>query len=204
MSFINKLFELDNSEIIYGLTDELKCIYISQRYKKLDKSILIVLNTLYEANKLYQALSNYIDDVYLFPMDDFLTSEALAMSPELKTTRLETLENIIKNKKNIVITNLMGYLRYLPPKESYKQSFITCKTNDEIECFAQNLLNNIREARISFQYSPIVPQITISFGAVNAKVEDNLDILDFVYNADKVLYKVKEKGRNNYMVIEME
>ena len=78
------------------------------------------------------------------------------------------------------------------------------KTNDEIECFAQNLLNNIREARISFQYSPIVPQITISFGAVNAKVEDNLDILDFVYNADKVLYKVKEKGRNNYMVIEME
>ena len=133
MSFINKLFELDNSEIIYGLTDELKCIYISQRYKKLDKSILIVLNTLYEANKLYQSLSNYIDDVYLFPMDDFLTSEALAMSPELKTTRLETLENIIKNKKNIVITNLMGYLRYLPPKESYKQSFITCKTNDEID-----------------------------------------------------------------------
>ena len=99
MSFINKLFELDNSEIIYGLTDELKCIYISQRYKKLDKSILIVLNTLYETNKLYQSLSNYIDDVYLFPMDDFLTSEALAMSPELKTTRLETLENIIKNKK---------------------------------------------------------------------------------------------------------
>lgn len=78
------------------------------------------------------------------------------------------------------------------------------KTNDEIECFAQNLLNNIREARISFQYSPIVPQITISFGAVNAKVEDNLDILDFVYNADKVLYKVKKKGRNNYMVIDME
>ena len=65
MSFINKLFELDNSEIIYGLTDELKCIYISQRYKKLDKSILIVLNTLYEANRLYQSLSNYIDD-YIF------------------------------------------------------------------------------------------------------------------------------------------
>ena len=50
----------------------------------------------------------------------------------------------------------------------------------------------------------VVVDAQISFGAVNAKVEDNLDILDFVYNADKVLYKVKEKGRNNYMVIEME
>ena len=39
MSFINKLFELDNSEIIYGLTDELKCIYISQRYKNIFEQV---------------------------------------------------------------------------------------------------------------------------------------------------------------------
>ena len=78
------------------------------------------------------------------------------------------------------------------------------KTNEEIENFACNLLNNIKEARISFPHSPIALQITISFGAVNAKVADNLDILDFVYNADNVLYKVKEKGRNNYMIKEME
>ena len=45
-------------------------------------------------------------------MDDFLTSVAIAVSPEFKVKRLETL-NKIKNNKSIVITNLTGYLRYL-------------------------------------------------------------------------------------------
>ena len=37
-----------------------------------DKSILLVVNTLFEANNIYSSLSNYTDDVRLFPMDDFL------------------------------------------------------------------------------------------------------------------------------------
>ena len=52
---------------------------------------------MFEANKLYQALQNYNANVLLFPMDDFLTSEALAISPELKITRLETLNELINN-----------------------------------------------------------------------------------------------------------
>ena len=54
---------------------------------------------MFEANKLYQALQNYNVNVLLFPMDDFLTSEALAISPELKITRLETLNEFNKVDK---------------------------------------------------------------------------------------------------------
>ena len=131
MSIFDKLFNNYDFELVTGLTKELKCINIFNQYKNNDNSILIVESSLYEANLMYQFLQNYTDNVFLFPMDDFLTSEALAISPELKITRLETLNNLSKNKKIIVITNLMGYLRFLPPKKVYIEKIIKLSKNQE-------------------------------------------------------------------------
>ena len=38
-------------------------------------------------------LSNYTDRVLFFPMDDFITSEAIAISPEFKSERINTINN---------------------------------------------------------------------------------------------------------------
>ena len=122
-------FEEDDKKIITGLTDELKSIYVLNQFKK--QSILLVTNSLYEANKLYSSLANYTKDVCLFPMDDFLTSEALAISPDLKYTRLETLEKLMNDDKKIVITNLMGYLRFLPSKETFKKHILSLKKDTD-------------------------------------------------------------------------
>ena len=116
-----------------GLTDEVFCRYINSVFKENDKSILLVTSSLFEANMLYSSLSNYQDSVYLFPMDDFLTSEAIAISPDLLVNRLETINAILNNKKLIVITNLMGYLRYLPTKSNYEKSILTLNTATEID-----------------------------------------------------------------------
>ena len=132
MNFLNNILNVKNN-VIVGLTDELKCLYTVNYFKNQNKSVLLVTNSLYEANKLYQMLMNYVDDVLLFPMDDFLTSQAIAISPELKINRLETLIEIINNDKKIIITNLMGYLRYLPKKEIFKQKTINIKINDEYD-----------------------------------------------------------------------
>jgi len=112
MDFLND-FNYDNNIVIEGLTKELNIFYVLNLFKKSDKNILIVTSTLYESNMLFTRLKTYLDDVYLFPMDDFLTTVALAVSPEFKVKRLETLDKI-KEKKSIVITNLTGYLKYLP------------------------------------------------------------------------------------------
>ena len=109
---------------ISGLNNELKSLFLLGLIKKSNKSILLVTSTLYEANTLYKSINKHYKDTYLFPMDDFLTSVALAASPELKTNRLETLNQLLNNKISIVITNLMGYLRYLPSKKIYDKSFI--------------------------------------------------------------------------------
>ena len=112
MDFLNE-FKYDDNIVVEGLTKELNIFYVLNLFKKQNKNILIVTSTLYESNMLYQRLKTYTDDVHLFPMDDFLTMVALAVSPEFKIKRLETLDKL-KNGKSIVITNLTGYLRYLP------------------------------------------------------------------------------------------
>lgn len=115
---------------IGGLNNELKALYVYNKFMRIEKSILFVTNTLYESNLFYQTISNYTDDVVFFPMDDFLTSEALAVSPEFKITRLETLNQLLNSKK-IIITNLMGFLRFLPSKQLYYNSFISLNINED-------------------------------------------------------------------------
>lgn len=132
-----------NNIALSGLTDELFCRYIDTVFQNNDKSILIVTSSLFEANQLYDSLTNYQEDVYLFPMDDFLTSEAIAASPDLMVNRLETINSILSKNKVIVITNLMGYLRYLPKISSYKdsiKSFSVGFTVDQLQ-FAKYLSN---------------------------------------------------------------
>ena len=131
---INDLFkniDFDQTDIFSGLNTEGKALLVNTLFKKY-KSITIVTNTLFEANKLYQSISNYTDNVLLFPMDDFLTSEAIAISPELKINRLETLNELCNSTHNIVITNLMGYLRFLPTLDNYKKKNIFIKKDEDI------------------------------------------------------------------------
>ena len=117
---------------IAGLTDEFFCVYLNSLLEKYNRNILVVVNSLYEANQLYSSMKNYTDNCCLFPMDDFLTSEALAISPDLQITRLETINEVIKDKPLIVITNLMGYLRFLPTKNTYKNFLLELKVGSII------------------------------------------------------------------------
>ena len=133
MNIFKDIFNDFNYKNISGLTHELKCIYMDNFLNKNENSILLVCNSLYEANKFYQSLKNYSENVLFFPMDDFLTSEVLAVSPEFKVTRLETLDKLKSNEKYIVVTNLMGYLRYLPDKDLFYSKYINLKIGDEID-----------------------------------------------------------------------
>ena len=134
MSFFNNLVDInyENGMGISGITDEFFCVYLTNLLKKHKKNILIVTNSLYEANKIYSSMKNYVDNTYLFPMDDFLTSEAIAISPDLKINRLETINFILNSDYNIVITNLMGYLRFLPSSKIYIDSCITIEKGLEM------------------------------------------------------------------------
>ncbi len=118
MDIFKDNFTYENGLTVTGLTKELNIFYILQYFSSHDQNILLLTNTLYEANQYYDAMQLYLEEVCLFPMDDFLTSVAVAVSPDLKNKRLETLHYIETNRKCIVITNLTGYLRFLPDKSN--------------------------------------------------------------------------------------
>lgn len=135
MNIIDNLFTINfkNNIGLKGLTDESFCIYINEVFNSQDKSILILTPTLFEANKLLNSLSSYTSDVLFFPMDDFLTSMAIATSPDLQVTRLETINELLKNKKKILVTHLMGYLRFLPTKEEYRNHILNLEVGQEYD-----------------------------------------------------------------------
>lgn len=126
-----------------GMTDEFFCVYLSKLCKEKNRDILLVTSTLYEANKLMNSLNNYNEKSLLFPMDDFLTSESIAVSPDLKITRLDTLNQLLNNDKHIVVTHLNGLLRYLPSKDLYRSKKITLAKDEDYERdkLVSNLIN---------------------------------------------------------------
>lgn len=143
MSIFNSLIEITDNKEILGLTDELKALFVYNYFIKNKETTVFLSSTIYQANIIYQNLLNYTEEVLLFPMDDFLTSEALAISPEFKSIRLETLTELSKNKNKIIVTNLMGYLRYLPKIESFRKANINIKVNQniKIESLVEELFN---------------------------------------------------------------
>ena len=145
MNYFDNLFDIKdkNNYGVSGLTKELNALYIYNCFIKKNKNILIVTNTVYEANELYIKLLNYTSNVLFFPMDDFITSEAIAISPEFKTERITSLNKIVSSDRNIVITNLMGLLRYLPTKKLWKQKKINIKKQEDVN--RDKLINDLYE-----------------------------------------------------------
>ena len=144
MGLFNNIFNVDKCDnvSVEGLNSELYSVYIYNLFKKNNKNVVVVTNSLYEANDVHSRVLNYTDDVLYFPMDDFLTSEALSISPEFTIERINTLNKLVKsNKKYIIITNLMGILRYLPSINTWKDSFINISKNKDYD--RDKLLNDL-------------------------------------------------------------
>ncbi len=139
MKFLDDYFKYEIGVEISGLTEQLNVFYLLKLYEKYDRNIIVLTSSLYEANKIYNLLSNYLENSLIFPMDDFLSSMIVASSPELKYKRLETLDKLKSNNKYIIVTNLMGYLKFLPSKNV--DNSIIINKGEEIK--RDNLVNSL-------------------------------------------------------------
>ena len=131
MNYLSNLFDYKNNCEVVGLTDELNAFYVLNKFNIDNNNVLVLASTLYQANIFYEKLLLYTDKVLFFPMDDFITSVAVAISPELKLKRLETIKKI-SNGKNIVVTNLMGYLRFLTDIKENNKMILNVKIDVSI------------------------------------------------------------------------
>ena len=177
MEFLNKLFDEFNSNSISGLTDELKCLYINYLGSKTKRNVVVVTSSLYQATNYFNSIHNYASNSYFFPMDDFITTVLTTSSPDLMIKRLETLSSISKdNQNNIVVTNLEGFLKFLPNKENIINQDLNIKINDKIK--------RIDLEDILFKYGYNKSSIVTSTGEYSVRGF----IIDlFPYNYDKPL-----------------
>lgn len=143
--FKNKIINSKGPVLVTGLVNGVQASYVWNLFDVTKRNILLVTNTLYEANNLYKLLSyNNTNDVLIFPMDDFVVSEILAESPDLMSKRIETLSELTySTDKKIVITNLMGYLRFLPDVNLWKSLNINLTVQDVVN--RDELLNNLNK-----------------------------------------------------------
>ena len=142
MNFLDKYIKIENKKVYKGLTNELNIFCILKAHEKFNKNTIILTNSLYEANKVYKELSTHNKNVLLYPMDELVSFVADAISPELKITRLETLEKIGKEDNNIIVTNLFGFLKEISNQSKKKKNKISVNDkilrNDLIEILQDN------------------------------------------------------------------
>ncbi|MBQ6840857.1 MAG: transcription-repair coupling factor [Bacilli bacterium] len=131
MNFLEQYFKYDKDTVICGLTSELNVFYVLSLFKKFNKNVVVLTSSLYEANNYYNLLQTYTNDVLLFLMDDFISSMVKTASPELKLTRLNTLDKL-ENGNHIIVTNLMAYLKYLPSFNNSSKRKLTLEVGNKL------------------------------------------------------------------------
>lgn len=108
----------------------------------LNDDFVVVSSNLYQAQKIYDELSQVSEDVYFYPKDDFIATELLTESFEFELQRVNTLKAIFSNKRNkIIVTSVMGLLNKVPRKDSYKSHIIYLKEKEEIK--PRDLINKL-------------------------------------------------------------
>ena len=74
---------------------------------------------------------------------------------------------------------------------------------DGVEAVANNLLNAIRELKITHEFSKIENYVTVSIGASFYNSRSDVTKLELLLKADEALYNVKNSGRNNFAILEV-
>ena len=74
---------------------------------------------------------------------------------------------------------------------------------DGVEAVANNLLNAVRELKITHEFSKIENYVTVSIGVSYYNSNSDVTKLELLLKADETLYNVKNSGRNNFAILEV-
>lgn len=131
---INTEYTNRNEVYITNTNDSISFLTVLNLFESVDHSIIVVAPNLFNAQKVYDNLSNYVttEEIGFFPQDEFMTTEMLAMSTEFKVERINTIRKIINKNKMIIVTNTTGLIKYLLPKKNWEKAIVKLQKNEEL------------------------------------------------------------------------
>ncbi|MGC8764258.1 MAG: transcription-repair coupling factor [Brevinematia bacterium] len=96
-------------------------------------NIFFVAKNEIEAESIFNSIKSLKKEALFFPEIDVIPFSSAFPSPDRLFDRINTLYNLIKGGKNIVITTLEAFLRKLPPLEYFLKSILNLKKGKKIE-----------------------------------------------------------------------
>ncbi len=133
---IERIKQALKHERVFEITDTfpmLNAWLLSFIKEETNRPLLIVTHNLFHAQKTLDLIAQTMSDINIFPQDEFITTDMLAMSETLKLQRLDAIQALIDNPKTSIITNPSGLLKYLWPKENFKDVYKTYKVGEDID-----------------------------------------------------------------------
>ncbi|WP_445492790.1 transcription-repair coupling factor [Niallia sp. 03133] len=124
-----------HEQLISGLSGSSRTLFLTTVYEKTKKPLLVVTHNLLQAQKLYDDITNLIDekDVYLYPANELIAAEISIASPELKAQRIEALNHWTKESNGIMIVPVAGLRKLLPPAQLWQDSQVALEVGEEID-----------------------------------------------------------------------
>ncbi|WP_099975234.1 transcription-repair coupling factor [Lactobacillus terrae] len=118
--------------LLTGLVGSTISLFVLDSFKRTNKKILLVENTNFHANKLFDEL-NLVDDIdtHIFPVEEAVSSELATSSPDELAQRIDALDFITSEKAGILVTSISGLEYILSPKELYEKSRINLVLDED-------------------------------------------------------------------------
>ncbi|EZH64402.1 transcription-repair coupling factor [Bacillaceae bacterium JMAK1] len=130
-------------QLLTGLSGSAKTLLLSGLYELGHKPQVLVTYNLLQAQKWQEDLSDLIgeDHVYLYPVNELISSEIAVASPEMRSQRIEVMNALFADFKGIIIIPIAGLRRLLPPKERWESSQYELRVgqNLDVEAFLAHL-----------------------------------------------------------------
>ncbi|SEB20094.1 transcription-repair coupling factor (superfamily II helicase) [Thalassobacillus cyri] len=132
-------------QMVSGLSGSARSALVSIVNESLERPILLVTHQLVQAQQLYEDLQEIAEaeKVHLYPVNELIASEIAIASPELKSQRIESLNNWLKQGSGILITPIAALKRILPPKPYWERYRLPFKVGEEID--VENYLTRLVE-----------------------------------------------------------
>ena len=129
---------LDNGlheQLITGLGNSAKQVLMATIYKETKRPLIIVTNNLLQAQKVYDDLSDLVDNdqLFLYPANELTFTGIEAQSPETLGQRIFVLQKLASGNNGIYIIPYIALSKFLPPKEHFEKSVIDLEVGKEIE-----------------------------------------------------------------------
>lgn len=118
---------------IYGISESAKAYLVNGIYEKIKKSILIVTYSDVEARNLYEDLNLYIPNLYYLPTKELVFYNIDTISGDLRWERLKVIREILKDKKNVLITCVDALASVYTPVELFKENIYKFSVGDIID-----------------------------------------------------------------------